>query len=33
MLSKFNPKRFGDKLGVDAKGDISLTISTGVPQV
>jgi hypothetical protein len=32
MLSKFNPKRFGDKLGVDAKGDISLTISTGVPQ-
>ena len=32
MLSKFNPKRFGDKLGVDAQGDINLTISTGLPQ-
>ena len=32
MLSKFNPKRFGDKLGVEAEGNISLNISTGVPQ-
>ena len=33
MLSKFNPKRFGDKLGVEAEGNINLTIATGVPQV
>ena len=33
LLAKWNPKKYGEKLGVEAKGDISLTISTGVPQV
>ena len=32
MLSKFNPKRFGEKLGVEGEANINLTISTGVPQ-
>ena len=26
-------KKYGERVGVEAKGDISLTISTGVPQV
>jgi len=33
LLAKWNPKKYGEKVGVEAKGDISLTISTGVPQV
>jgi len=33
LLSKWFPSRYGDRVGVDAKGDINLTISTGVPQV
>ena len=33
LLSKWFPQRYGDRVGVEAKGDISLTISTGVPQV
>ena len=33
LLSKWFPSRYGDRVGVEAKGDISLTISTGVPQV
>ena len=33
LLAKWNPKKYGEKGGVEAKGDISLTISTGVPQV
>ena len=32
MLSKFNPKRFGEKLGVEGEANINLTISTGIPQ-
>jgi len=32
MLSKFNPKRFGDRLGVEHDGGIDLTVVTGVPQ-
>ena len=31
MLAKFNPKKYGDKLGVEAEGNISLTVQTGVP--
>ena len=33
LLSKWFPQRYGDRVGVEAKGDINLTISTGVPQV
>jgi len=32
LLAKWNPKKYGDKVGVEAGGNISLTISTGVPQ-
>ena len=32
MLAKFNPKRYGDKLGVEHDGGIDLTVVTGVPQ-
>jgi hypothetical protein len=32
LLSKWYPQEYGDKVGIDAKGDISLTISTGIPQ-
>ena len=33
LLSKWFPQRYGDRVDVAAKGDINLTISTGVPQV
>ena len=33
LLAKWNPKKYGDKLGVEAEGNINLTIATGVPQV
>ena len=33
LLAKWNPKKYGEKVGVEAGGNISLTISTGVPQV
>ena len=33
LLAKWNPKKYGEKVGVEAGGYISLTISTGVPQV
>ena len=32
LLAKWFPQEYGDKVGIDAKGDINLTISTGVPQ-
>ena len=32
LLSKWFPQEYGDKVGIDAKGDINLTISTGIPQ-
>ena len=32
LLAKWNPKKYGEKVGVEAKGDINLTISTGLPQ-
>ena len=32
LLSKWYPQENGDKVGIDAKGDINLTISTGIPQ-
>ena len=32
LLAKWNPKKYGDKVGVEAGGSISLNISTGVPQ-
>jgi len=31
LLSKLLPKKYGDKLGVDHGGSISLTVNTGVP--
>ena len=32
LMSKWYPQEYGDKVGIDAKGDINLTISTGIPQ-
>ena len=32
LLAKWYPQEYGDKVGIDAKGDINLTISTGIPQ-
>ena len=32
LLAKWNPKKYGEKVGVEAEGSISLNISTGVPQ-
>ena len=32
MLAKFNPKRFGDRLGVEHDGGVALTVLTGVPE-
>ena len=32
LFAKWNPKKYGDKLGVEAEGNINLTIATGVPQ-
>ena len=32
LLSKWYPQEYGDKVGIDAKGDINLTISTCIPQ-
>ena len=32
LLSKWVPSRYGDRVDVAAKGDINLTISTGIPQ-
>ena len=32
LLSKWYPQEYGDKVGIDAKGDINLTITTGIPQ-
>ena len=32
LLSKWYPQEYGDKVGIDAKGDINLTISTGIPR-
>ena len=32
LLSKWYPQEYGDKVGIDAKGAINLTISTGIPQ-
>ena len=32
LLAKWNPKKYGEKVGVEAGGSISLNISTGVPQ-
>lgn len=31
LLAKWNPKKYGDKVGVEATGNISVTIATGVP--
>ena len=32
LLSKWYPQEYGEKVGIDARGDINLTISTGIPQ-
>lgn len=31
LLSKWNPKRYGDKVGVDHSGSLNLTVATGIP--
>lgn len=31
LLSKWNPKKYGDKVGLDHQGGINLVVSTGVP--
>ena len=33
LLAKWYPQEYGDRVGIDGKADINLTISTGVPQV
>ena len=32
LLAKWYPQEYGDKVGIDAKGDIRLSIVTGVPE-
>lgn len=32
LLAKWNPKKYGDKVGVDHQGGISLVVATGVPK-
>ncbi len=32
LLAKWYPQEYGDKVGIDAKGDIRLSIITGVPE-
>ena len=32
LLAKWNPKKYGDKVGLDHTGDIKLVINTGIPQ-
>ena len=32
LLAKWNPKKYGEKVGLDHTGDIKLVINTGVPQ-
>ena len=31
LLAKWDPRRYGDRLGLDATGGVSLTVVTGVP--
>lgn len=31
LLAKWDPKRYGDKVGLDHSGDITLNVTTGVP--
>lgn len=31
LAAKLNPKKYGDKVGLDHSGTISLVVSTGVP--
>ena len=31
LLAKWNPKKYGDKVGVEAQGGFTLTVVTGVP--
>ncbi len=31
LLAKWNPKKYGDKVGVENSGSIAVTIATGVP--
>jgi hypothetical protein len=32
LLAKWNPKKYGDKVGVEAQGGFTLTVVTGVPE-
>lgn len=32
LLAKWNPKKYGDRVGVDHQGGVSLQVITGVPQ-
>lgn len=31
LLAKWNPKKYGDKVGVEAQGGFTITVATGVP--
>jgi len=31
LLAKWNPKKYGDRVGVEHGGGVSLTVNTGVP--
>ncbi len=31
LLAKWNPRKYGDRVGVDHAGGVSLTVNTGVP--
>ena len=33
LLAKWNPKKYGDRVGIDHQGGVSLQVVTGVPQV
>ena len=32
LLAKWNPKKYGDRVGVDHQGGINVTVVTGVPE-
>jgi|TARA_R110000803_G_scaffold49188_1_gene102219 hypothetical protein len=32
LLAKWNPKKYGDKVGVEHQGGVSISVITGVPQ-
>lgn len=32
LLAKWSPKRYGDKLDVESKGSLTVTVATGIPR-